>query len=221
MSEDNHNNGDRYRRSRGRVNKSVPAFDPTPSARFAHRALAGANVPGALIGRLAVWAWLPDESDHEFTKDLDVAVTQADMALVRSWVDRQGLSTRALTIGGVNVRHPGSGVNVDFIDRSAGLGGLFSEAVANAIQSGELTRVGEIDLPLVAPEYLVTMKLATGEDKDERDAERLLRVVEDLDLEHVRRLCEAHLGIAGRNRLEVLLRSMGHPEARPKRRYDA
>ena len=50
------------------MSASLGVFDPSPSGRFAARALAESGVEGALIGRLAVWAWLSDPSDHAYTK---------------------------------------------------------------------------------------------------------------------------------------------------------
>ena len=39
---------------------TVGSFDPGPSGRFAARVLRATRAPAALIGRLAVWAWLDD-----------------------------------------------------------------------------------------------------------------------------------------------------------------
>jgi hypothetical protein len=106
---------------------------------------------------------------------------------------------------------------VDFIDRTdprwGDLGALYGEAVADALRSGESVKVGSVDLPLVAPEFLVTMKVGTGEREDEADARRLLEAVADLDVERVRALVRAHLGPAGIGRFEALLREAAHPAA--------
>lgn len=200
----------RLRRGRA-VRRGLPKFDPAPSARFAARALREVDVPGALIGRLAVWAYLPLEEEHEFTKDLDIALHREHMPLVRLWIERQGLSTRMLAIGGVNVYHPDSGVNVDFIDRTGrrfgDLGALFGEAVEAAVEVGETASVEGTELLLVPPEYLVVMKLVAGERSDEADLKRLVTHV-DVDLDFVRGVVERHAP-ALLSRFEVLLREAG------------
>lgn len=201
---------------------SPPTFDAEPSGRFAHEVLDGSGVRGALIGRLAVWAHVPDPSEHAFTKDLDVAVAREDLPKVHAWLAERGEPMRPLSIGGVNVHKPEAGVNVDFIDRSSAqwgdLGSLYSEAVEAAEESGALAEVGGGPLPLVPAVYLVAMKLATAEDKDETDA---IRVMEHafVDVEELRRVVGAHLGPGGTARLEVFLRDIGHPAARARRRY--
>jgi hypothetical protein len=206
----------RKRRPRTRL----PAFDPGPSGRFAARLLREANVPGAVIGRMAVWTWLPEESEHAFTKDLDVAVNTESMPFVRAWLATQGLKVRELSIGGVNVSYPNEGVNVDIIDRASrvygDLSGLFRAAIAAASESGETVEIGDASLNVVPPEHLVAMKLATGEDGDEADAIRLIEHV-DLDVALVRDLVRRHLGVAAIGRMESLLRRLNHPAALPER----
>ena len=51
-----------------------PSFDPAASGRLAAKALKDTGVQAAIIGRLAVWNWLPNVSDHAYTKNLDFAV---------------------------------------------------------------------------------------------------------------------------------------------------
>src|SRR5437867_8001834 len=61
----------------------LPTFDPKPAARIAASILKRAKAPHALIGRLAMWAYLPPEH-QEFTKDLGVAVPAEFIAAVET-----------------------------------------------------------------------------------------------------------------------------------------
>lgn len=201
--------------------REVPTFDPGPSARFAKRALTGARAKGALIGKLAMWAWFEDPAEHEFTKDLDLAVSPEDAVKLRRWLgSRRGAQVRELSIGGVAVRE--EPVRLDFIDRSnrewGNLSPLYVEALEEALESKRTARVGGVILPLVSCEHLIAMKIATGERKDERDVERLLRAA-PFDVERARRIVSTHLGPAVASRLEVLLREAGHPAARRRGPY--
>ena len=208
-----------YRKRSGKV--KVPSFDPEPSGRFAGRVLAETRTPGALIGRVALWVWLEDLSQHPFTKDLDIAIGRTSMPLVKTWLDRQNLRTRDLSIGGVNVQYPESGVNVDFIDRTnkqyGDLGLLFSEAINAAVASGTTATFCEYEIPVVPPEYLVAMKIVTQERDDDTDAMRLLEHV-DMDLDEIRTIVERHLGPFMLAKLESLLRAIGHSGAKPRGR---
>jgi hypothetical protein len=167
-----------------------------------------------MIGRIAVWAWLANPSEHEFTKDLDIAVSRAALRKIRDWLQAHGYKTHELRIGGVNVAD--RTVNVDFIERSqdGDLSALFADAVKQAVRRGLVvdTESGE-KLPIAPPEYIVAMKLATGELKDERDARRILESV-PLEMARVRALVAKHLGVGAKNRLEVILRELGHSAAR-------
>ena len=63
---------------------------------------------------------------------------------------------------------------VDFIDRRLdGLDLLFREAIENARKDVEI--FGEI-VPVVSLPYLITMKLVSGETKDDQDAKSLLMI---------------------------------------------
>lgn len=197
----------------------ISVFDPGPSGRFAAKILRETNVPGAVIGRIAVWYWVPDPSEHAHTKDLDLAIKQQDMVWIRKALT--GMSTRELSIGGINVK--ADDVNVDFIDRSnpqwGDLSSLFSEAVYAAHAKGATVDIGGETLFVTPPEYIATMKIATGESDDEEDAGRLLSLTPGIDIKQIRDLVSKHLGPVGIGRLEVLLRKEGHPLALPKRRY--
>lgn len=202
-------------------NGVIPHFDPAPSGKFASQALKAAKVDGIVIGRLAIWAWVADPSEHAFTKDLDIAVTTTDLPAVRAWLSREKVVVRELPVGGVNATRAKGEVNVDFITRRGELGdlsALFGDAIMEARAARRTTRLGGRALLLVSAEHLATMKLGTGETESERDVERLLANV-DLDVARLRKLVERHVGPAGMGRLEELLRRVGHAAARPRQRY--
>ena len=191
----------------------LPAFDPRPSARFGADVLREAGQPFALIGKVAVWAHLPPGA-HEFTKDVDFAVPEGAIEPIKAVLARRGIVPRPLPIGGLAVRE--ADVRVDFIDRhEGGLGALFEEAIADAERQGILAAVGGGTVPVIAADYLVVLKIVTGEDKDEADVVNLLRRLPSLDLVRTRGLVLRHGGTAGANRLDALARRAGRPDARP------
>jgi hypothetical protein len=216
---------------RAAVSLSLPTFDAAPSARFAAQALEQSGCTGAVIGKIAMWVRLPDPSDHPFTKDLDLAVPRAELPLLRAWLAGQGIETHELSIGGVNVARPGDRpedrVNVDFIDRSSpdwgDLGALFEEAIYSARERGEQLELGGNRLHVVSLEYLVVMKIAPGDSKNDADVRRILEAAlagdVAVDVDHVRRLVFSHLGPGSIGRFEALLREVGHPAARRRERY--
>lgn len=63
----------RVKKERLNKNRIVTPFDPEPAAKLAKELLDTVNAPFAVIGRIAVWAYLPPEA-QEFTKDIDIAV---------------------------------------------------------------------------------------------------------------------------------------------------
>ncbi len=197
----------------------IPKFDPDPSGNFAGKVLTGVNAKGALIGRLAVWAWIPDTAEHAVTKDVDIAVSISDLKRICSWLEKERIKCRELEIGGINVDLPG--VNVDFITRyceEGNLSPLFEDAVRASLESGETVQIGGQEFPLVPKEHLVAMKIATRERKDEEDAERLLETTE-VDTEKLRKLITVYLGPVGRIDLENILRKICHQAARKRNKY--
>lgn len=100
--------------------KELPVFDPKNSGKFASEVLNTLKIDGILIGRLAVWAYLPTNSDKQaYTKDLDIAVSKASIFTIRKYLEEKSYKIRDLSIGGVNVKIDEKNVNVDFIDRSS------------------------------------------------------------------------------------------------------
>ncbi len=197
--------------------KKLPKFDPEHSGKFAAEILEKLKLKGALIGRLAVWAWLPVNSEKQaFTKDLDIAVSKSGLFEIRKYFFGRQYEIRELQIGGLNVRY-GANVNVDFIDRSAiewsDYSRLFESAIDEAVKSNRTLDVGNKSLLLVSADHLVVLKLATGESKDEDDAKVLLSQV-DVDITAIRTLISKHLGPSGRNRFEIILKDIGHKESK-------
>ena len=195
----------------------LPTFDPKPAARLAASIIKRARATCALIGRVAMWAYLPPEQ-QEFTKDLDLAVPAEFIAAVEAEVRGRKLSHRQLSIGGVDVRH--GDLKVDFIDRRVHCAALFREAVQAAQRAGRRLSVGRVKLPLVPVEYLVAMKMVSGEPKDDRDVKRLLEHVE-MNYAAARRIVELHLGPLTADRLDVFAREAGRPEVPRRRTYES
>ena len=189
----------------------VAKFDPRPSAEFAATLLRDAGIPHALIGRVAVWSWLPTDQ-HGYTKDLDIAVPESSMPRLVRLLARRKVRTQPLRIGGLSVER--RGVRVDFIDRRVdGFGPLFEEAVAVARKAGNVADIDGIKLPVVPPEYLIAMKMIPATDKDEEDVLRLLRARRSLDYAVARKLVRKHGGAMTANRLDELARRAGRPDA--------
>ncbi len=205
-----------------RSRKFVPPqswFDVNASSRFAANLLGELEISGAVIGRFAVWAWVPAHKQHLMTKDLDLAVASTDVPKIRTFLESRGMLNRELTIGGVNARHEGAGVNVDFIDRSNREWGDYSLLYAAAIQAaydeGMYYDFGDVSLPMVPPEYIVLMKIATAERDDERDARNLLlSQTAEIDADDVRAILYRVAPFL-RPTFERVLRETGHPQALP------
>ena len=197
--------------------KSPPrriVFDPAPSAIFGVEILNRSKVPRALIGRVAMWYWLDDEADHEFTKGVDFAVPQASMPSSLDALRETEAEVSQLVIGGINARISQRGILADFIDRSSEEWGNLQPLYLDAIRAAEAQDDVYEGAPVAPPEHLVAMKLAAGTDKDERDAIRLLAKVKDLDVGRTRDLIRKFLGPGLLGRFEECLRRAGHPLAR-------
>ncbi len=75
-------------------------------------------------------------------------------------------------------------------------------------------------MPVVPVQYLVAMKMVSGEPKDDRDAKRLLEHVK-LNYAATRRIVRKHLGPATADRLDVFAREAGRPEVPRRRKYES
>ncbi|MCP4344958.1 MAG: hypothetical protein GY795_05470 [Desulfobacterales bacterium] len=84
----------------------LPEFDPKPSGKFVSEVFRD-DISGTLIGRLAVWAWLPNTEDHAWTKNFDVAVSGDSLYRIRKFATAGNVRITNLSIGGINVCQPG------------------------------------------------------------------------------------------------------------------
>ena len=197
--------------------ESLPHFDPRPAARIAASILRKVGAPHAIIGRVAMWTYLPPEQ-QEFTKDVDFAVPAEFIAAVEAEVRRRKLTCRQLQIGGIGVRD--GDLRLDLIDRRVHHAAMFREAIEAAQRSGRVVSVGRVKLPLVPVEYLVAMKMVSGEPKDDRDVKRLLEHVK-MNYRDARKIVTRHLGSVTADRLDVFARESGRPEVPRRRKYES
>ena len=186
-------------------NKEFQVFDPNPSIRFALKFFLKAGISRfALIGKLAMWVYIEDESQHTYTKDVDFAVFSSEIVKIEEEASKQGLNYKQLHIGGIGIRE--KGLNIDFIDRRLhGVDQLFVEAIENA--SGEV-HVDENPIPVVTVEHLIAMKIVSGEPKDDKDIITLL-AVKEVNYEKARNIVEKYLGSITAERLDVFAREVG------------
>ncbi|MBF0201484.1 MAG: nucleotidyltransferase [Desulfamplus sp.] len=196
----------------------LPNFDPKESAVFATQVLDNLNIKSVLIGRLAVWYWLPDPAGHAYTKDLDTAIKKADRQKIIKHLSNLKYDIRELMIGGVNVHSAIDKINVDFIDRysinEGDLSSLFEEAIEWAT---ERINIKGTELYVISPEHLIAMKIATFERKDEDDAKNLLEY-DFVDIKKLRGIIDRNIAPV-RVKLEQLLREVGHPMAHRRQKY--
>lgn len=186
-------------------NKEFQIFDPNPSIRFALEFFLKAGISRfALIGKLAMWIYLEDESQHEYTRDVDFAVFFREIIKIEDEASKQGLNYEQLHIGGIGIRE--KGLNIDFIDRRLhGVDQLFTEAIENA--SGEVYVDGN-PIPVVSLEHLIAMKIVSGEPKDDKDLKTLL-ALKEVNYEKARSIVEKYLGSIIAERLDVFAREVG------------
>jgi len=209
------------------VELKVTPFDLEASGAVAAAVLESAQAPAVVIGRIAVWAWVQDPSQQEFTKDLDFAVRPEDIQQVAGALvpyQAEGASLSPLDIGGVAIVVPPGCVHIDFVHRRAeelgDLSGLFTSAIEAAIEEESTVTIGGNVFYLALLEHLVAMKASTGEDKDLRDAARLVAYsIREVDVDEVRDLLRRFSGPAAQGSFERVLRETGHPQAHRRGRY--
>jgi hypothetical protein len=188
---------------------ALEPFDPAPSVLAALDLFARARVPFALAGRLAVWTWVA-EDEQEFTKDVDFAVRQADLPQLEATLRAEGYAPIPLPIGGLAIRK--GATRIDFIDRRVDFGDLFTAAVDAAASEGSFTTTSDgREVPVVPARFVVAMKLATGDPRDERDVERVLAA--GVDYAEVRSTVRRFLGPAAAYRLDHIGARVGREEA--------
>jgi len=192
----------------------VQAFDPGPSVAAAAAALDRQGAGFALIGGLALEAWgIP-----RATKDADFAVPVGVAEAAAEALRAPTTEVRPLRIGGVGIRDSERGLRIDLVDRRFHFGPLFQDAIREASKSGRKARVGGRDVSLVSLEFLLAMKLVSGEPKDDIDVRRILQR-EELDYATARTIVESYLGAASANRLDAMAREVGRPEVSRGRLY--
>jgi hypothetical protein len=160
-----------------------------------------------LIGGLALDAW----GIARATKDADFAVPVGVAEQAADALRGPSTEVRPLRIGGVGLRDSKRALRIDLIDLRFHFAPLFRDAIAEARQSGRKARVSGHDVSLVSLEFLLAMKLVSGEPKDEIDARRILQR-QELEYAGARQIVERHLGAASANRLDALAREAGRPE---------
>jgi len=198
---------------RRRRREPFPSFDPNKSVKVGLELLREAGVPFALVGRLAVWAYVPTEG-QQFTKDVDFAVPHGSVEAVARAAGRKGYEVSDVDIGGCRVKT--EGMSIDFIDRHPYLTSLYRDAVgASREKGGSFTVAGE-EVPAVPPEHLVAMKLASGRPRDERDIEEIVAVADEDEYGDIRRVVVEYLGYAMGNQLDRIARRIGHPAPGPE-----
>jgi hypothetical protein len=194
--------------------RTITSFDPEPAAKLAKELLESIKAPFAVIGRIAVWAYLPPEA-QEFTKDIDLAVPLECIASIEEQLKKRNIAYRPLVIGGIGTTD--KEIHIDFIDRRQYHQQLFREAIDETQKQGNSINIGAVVMPLVPVEFLIALKMVSGEPKDDRDVKRLLEHAE-LDYKKSRDIVMKHLGPATADRLDVFAREIGRPEV-PKRNY--
>ncbi len=196
----------------------LPAFDPKESAVFAAKILSDLKIKCVLIGRLAVWYWLPDPAGHAYTKDLDTAIKKTDRQKIVKHLGSLKYNIRELMIGGINVHSEADNINVDFIDRysvdEGDLSRLFEEAIDSA---AEKINIGGAEFYVISVEHLTAMKISTFERKDEDDVKNLLEY-DFVDIKKLREIVDRNIAPT-RVKLEQILREVGHPMAHRRKKY--
>ena len=187
---------------------TVPQFDPLPSLEQAVSLLNKAKVKYALIGGIALWEYVSPDL-RRYTGDVDFAVPHNAISRLGKAIIASGFRARSLPIGGLAIRQ--RGIVVDFVDRHPELDWLFEDAIEAAHKNGPVISVGACEIPVVPKGYLIALKLATGERKDEGDVRSLLFTVSKREYYRLRRLIREVFGPDGALRLDALARMIRHP----------
>jgi hypothetical protein len=135
-------------------------------------------------------------------------------AAIEEAARERGFESSRLSIGGVRVKK--GDISVDFIDRHPHAARLFADAVAAAQEGPGVANAGEAEAPVVPKCYLLAMKLIPHEEKDERDAQELLKTMDVDEYREARRLVDEHLGPIIAEHLDDLARRIGHAGVEPR-----
>ena len=170
--------------------------------------LSKAKVRFAIVGGIALWHYLP-ASLQRFTRDVDFAIPYGKRKALAATIVASGYRPRLLSIGGLAIRQ--GGLSIDFVDRHPELSALFEDAIDAAYRRGPKLRIGGQKAPVVPKNYLVALKLASGERRDERDVQALLFTVTTPQYYKLRSFIRRLLGPDGALRLDALARRIQHP----------
>ena len=185
-------------------NELPPKFDPEPSLRKAVDLLRKANVsPYALIGRVALWCYL-EEEQHQYTKDVDFAVPLSFTEDLEKILKDEKLNYLQLQIGGFGIRD--EKYQIDLIDRRFNrMDLLFKEAIENTEQ---FITLDDEKIPVVEIEYLIAIKMISGEPKHDFDVKALLKINE-LNYQKTKSITHQYLGPGTAERLDYFAREEG------------
>ncbi len=90
------------------IKKRLVSFDPNISAKKAVEILREAKVEKyALIGGVVMWVHVEDDTIHQFTKDLDIAVPYTAIGAIEQVIQKNDLHYVYLHIGGLGIRENG------------------------------------------------------------------------------------------------------------------
>ena len=149
-----------------------PDFDPIPSIIKSLQILNAARVSSfALVGQFAVRHHL-GKSPLEGLNDVDIGVPLGSIWAIEKAMKDEDLSYDVMKIGGFRIRH--DDLKIDFIDRRfQELNGLYEEAIKKSHTS---LYVEDLVVFVVDVEYLIAIKMASGEVSEDEDVIRLLTV---------------------------------------------
>ena len=186
-------------------NPPFPIFNPTASFKAASTVFSNAGVSHfALIGKLAMWVYLDDISQHQFTSDVDFAVRLQDAEKLEAAIIKEGLAYEPLAIGGLSIRT--GKINLDLMaPQSQEYQTLFAEAIESATRQ---ISVEDVRIPVVSLEHLVALKMVSGEPKQDRDL-KILVGLKSLDYAKAKNIVTQHLGSTGVERLDKFAQEVG------------
>ncbi|HEC61338.1 MAG TPA: hypothetical protein ENI27_03690 [bacterium] len=187
----------------------LPRFDPADALKETVALLEEANIDYALVGCLAVWAYVPP-GGKRLTDDIDFAVSLKDLEPLLGLLEQHGYLFEPLPAGGF--RTEVLGIVVDFIYGGSYLADLFSSAVGSAkvIDYGDGIEVFVTNL-----DHLITMKVAAGGEQDEFDLRHLLKLIDTNRYKRLRSFVLNHTGYIGMMVLDRMARSISHPGVGP------
>ncbi len=144
---------------------------------------AGRRVRYALLGALAVQAYVP----YRYTHDVDVAVDKAHL-----WILRRNLEFR----GYVMLENPRLG-KLEFKHREKGDIDVYTEEISGIrveelLHRARKARILGLEVQVISPEDLILLKCRAGRERDLSDAAAILvKMADELDWEYLARASDA------------------------------